>query len=240
MATSSAVEVGRLGERVDNLVFDLDGTLIDSVPGIGSSLAEAFLSIGRTMPAADLRRSIGPPIGVISRRLEPSLSEDEVVSIEKAYRTSYDTNGWRQTVPFSGVAETLQVLHRSRYRLFVVTNKPRIPSEKILLQLGLLSLFQSICTRDTRTPPFSSKAEMLNDVMQQHKLNPASTVMIGDTSEDGEAAEANGIRFIYASYGYGSPTHAHLTIHDFSNLRSALLPNFPDSELHVKGDTVSA
>jgi phosphoglycolate phosphatase len=201
-----------------SLIFDLDGTLIDSCPGIGSSLSAAFDSIGRKMPAADLRAIVGPPIRVIAARIEPTLSETELVQIELSYRTRYDSDGWRETVPFDGVAETLQALHLAGVSMFIVTNKPRIPTEKILTQLRLIRLFKEISTRDSRTPAYDSKTEMLFGLLQRYSLNRESSVMVGDTIEDEEAAAANGLRFLYATYGYGSIKNPHFPISQFAEI----------------------
>ena len=211
-----------MAERVGAFVFDLDGTLVDSVPGIGAALAEAFRSIGRTVPednfAARLRRAIGPPIRVVAKRIEPGLTDDETLAIELAYRPLYDNDGWRETVLFEGVAETLRELHGSGCRLFIVTNKPRIPSLKILDLLGLAQLFEAVSTRDSVTPHYASKAAMLGDVIAAHRLESGATVMVGDTVEDHEAAEVNGVRFVFASYGYGDDPDASRVIKSFGEL----------------------
>lgn len=205
-----------------SLIFDLDGTLIDSCAGIGSSLSAAFRSVGRRMPAANLRTVVGPPIRVIANRIEPSLTETELVQIELTYRAEYDNEGWRETVLFAGVADTLQALLLAGVHMFVVTNKPRIPTEKILTELGLIDLFEEIATRDSRTPTYNSKTEMLSDLLQRRSLDRVSTMMMGDTIEDEEAAAANGLRFLFATYGYGSISNPRLPISVFSELSTLL------------------
>lgn len=205
-----------------NLVFDLDGTLIDSCPGIGTALSVAFIAAGRVMPVADLRAIIGPPIRIIAARVEPTLTEVELAQIERTFRACYDGEGWRETIPFEGVAETLQRLHLRGFKMFVVTNKPRIPTEKVLTHLGLIHLFQKVVTRDSRTPSYGSKVEMLSELLQQQLLDPQSTVMVGDTREDEEAALVNDLRFIYATYGYGSIDAPLRPITAFSELSTLL------------------
>jgi phosphoglycolate phosphatase len=207
--------------RIRAFVFDMDGTLVDSVPGIQSALAEAFRSIGRTMPAADLRRAIGPPIRVIAKRIEPTLTDAETLAIEQVYRPLYDNEAWRKTVLFEGVAETLQTLHAAGCRLLIVTNKPHIPALKILDLLGVSGLFEAVFTRDSATPHYASKAAMLGDLIATHGVQHDAAVMVGDTIEDREAAEANGIQFIFASYGYGDDPHAEHVIASFAELVQA-------------------
>ncbi|HUZ95909.1 MAG TPA: HAD family hydrolase [Edaphobacter sp.] len=202
------------------IVFDLDGTLIDSCPGIGASLSEAFAAAGRIMPAMDLRAVIGPPIRVIAARMEPTLTENELAKIELTFRAIYDNDGWRETVLYDGVDDTLRALHRRGVKMFIVTNKPRIPTEKVLDHLGLTFLFQKVVTRDNRTPIYSSKAEMLSELLQQQLIGLQPAIMMGDTREDEEAALANGLPFFYAAYGYGTANAPHRTVIGFSELTS--------------------
>jgi phosphoglycolate phosphatase len=202
--------------------LDLDGTLIDSTPGIHSSLAAAFEAAGRAMPPTDLRRIIGPPITVIARRIEPSLTDDEVLIIERIYRKLYDSEGWRQTVAFESVDATLKTLQATGKQLFIVTNKPKIPTGNILATLGLNMLFTESLTRDSRTPHFASKAEMVNDILSRHRLAPESIVMVGDTIEDQESAHAHGLRFLHARYGFGAIPDASHPIDNFSEVLSLL------------------
>ena len=209
-----------LGTTVEAFIFDLDGTLIDSIPGIGSSLAAAFQSIGRVMPVADLRRAIGPQVRIISRRLEPGLTDDETLAIERVYRSLYDTSGWLESSIFEGVTETLGKLQAAGFRLFIATNKPILPTRNTLAHLGMTALFEGIVTRDSSSPHFASKAAMLAHLIATHSLRPAATVMVGDTVEDHEAAEANAVPFVFAEYGYGDFPEAERPIASFADLIS--------------------
>jgi phosphoglycolate phosphatase len=223
MATSASTHLNLTEFTETNaLVFDLDGTLIDSTPGIESALRAAFQSVGRTMPAVDLRRIIGPPITVIARRVEPLLSDAEVASIEQSYRAIYDSVGWRDTLAYPTVGDTLGALHRRGLRLFIVTNKPLVPTLKILAHLGLANLFLEVLTRDSRAPHYASKADMLADLLSGQQLKPSATLMIGDTSEDQEAAHTNNIDFLHATYGYGSVTMPARCIRQFSEIATLL------------------
>jgi phosphoglycolate phosphatase len=204
--------------QINSVVFDLDGTLIDSTPGIAGALEEAFRSAGRSMPAVDLRRIIGPPITVIARRIEPSLSDTEVATIERHYRAIYDNAGWRNTLAYPAVVQTLHELYKQGLRLFIVTNKPLIPTSNILSHLGLKNFFIETLTRDSREPHYANKAEMLAELLCRQQLDPDTTLMVGDTSEDQESAYANRLGFIHATYGYGSLTETTHRMHHFSEI----------------------
>lgn len=207
---------------IPSLIFDLDGTLIDSCPGIRSALSAAFQSIGRVMPETNMRSVIGPPIQVIAARVDPTLSQEELKRIETSYRSRYDNEGWRETVLFEEVDPVLRELYGQGLALYIVTNKPLIPTRNILEHVGLLPVFREIVTRDSRTPFFGSKAEMLGYLLERHALGSDSTIMIGDTAEDAEAARHHRLSFIHASYGYGCADGAHGTITNFTELTSVL------------------
>lgn len=210
---------------IRSLLFDLDGTIIDSCPGIAAALSAAFRAAGRIMPTADLRTIVGPPIRIIAARIDSTLTEGELLQIEQAYRAAYDSDGWLDTLLFDGVFPVLQELREAGAQLFVVTNKPRIPTAKILSHFGMTDLFQEILTRDSRTPGYSGKAEMLSTLLLRHRLSPESTVMIGDTVEDRDAAIANSLEFIHARYGFGSISTPCRSIPCFADLGNALSAN---------------
>ncbi len=222
MNNAELIRKARPLDGVRALVFDLDGTLVDSAIGISASLSSAFKAAGREMPLGDLAKVVGPPINVIALRLEPSLTPDEVTVIEKEYRAEYDANGWRSTTAFAGVVEGLMRLRRTGLRLFVVTNKPRIPTQKMLEHLGIRVAFEAVLTRDTRIPKYANKTEMLAELMRNYGLEAEITAMVGDTSEDQEAARDNGVRFVHVTYGYGCVLETDLQVKQFQALEDML------------------
>lgn len=185
------------------VVFDLDGTLIDSTDGIRSALAAGFTSAGLSFPDVDLRKVIGPPIRTIAARIEPELTESQLAIIERVYRAEYDSEGWRKTTLFQAAIDVLATLARAGLHLFIVTNKPALPTRQILDHLGIAQFFSTALSRDSRQPAFATKAEMLLTLLREQHLSPTTTVMLGDTPEDAHAAQANGLDFVFASYGYG-------------------------------------
>jgi phosphoglycolate phosphatase len=187
------------------LVFDLDGTLLDSMPGIRHSVEAAFRACGLTMGGTDLRSLIGPPIRTILARMAAKKpTEEELDQLELSFRWSYDCDGWRMTPHYEGAAEALRRAQAEGRRLFVVSNKPQHISMKILEAEGTASLFEEIVTRDSRTPPYQDKQEMMRYLLQKWELEPGGCLMIGDTMEDAEAASKTGMRFCLVTHGYGA------------------------------------
>jgi phosphoglycolate phosphatase len=192
-----------IGTVASCILFDLDGTLLDSLPGIAFSVQEACRMVGLPAPETDLRSLLGPPIRTILSR---AVATDDPVlldQLEQAFRTSYDNEGWRQTSCFDGAQAALEVMKAEGSRLFVVSNKPRHISLRLLEREGLLQLFERIYTRDSRTPAYHSKHEMLREFLNDYGVSSSDCLTVGDTMEDATAAAAAGIGFVYMTHGYG-------------------------------------
>jgi phosphoglycolate phosphatase len=187
------------------LVFDLDGTLVDSLPGISHSFRTALHEVmpGRAMP--DITPFIGPPIReIFSRALGGSVDSTELVALEAAFRVDYDRHGWRLTVPYPGVVETLEHLVRAGMECHILTNKPAHATGLILDHLGLSVLFRSVVTREIGTPHFPDKSAGARHLGRGLRPPAKGVLMVGDSVDDAEAAEAADFSFAAALYGFGN------------------------------------
>jgi phosphoglycolate phosphatase len=183
--------------------FDLDGTLLDSLPAIAHSLREAFAVCDLPMMELDFRTLVGPPVRTMLQRLGIDVSETDLDRLEQAFRASYDGSGWQITHCYPGAREMLEAMRVRGMRLFVVSNKPRHIALRILEAEGVAALFEEIVTKDSRQPPYSGKDEMMAILLSYHRLNPGGCLMVGDTLEDGLAAAKARIDFVLMSHGYG-------------------------------------
>lgn len=216
-----------VSSSLNAIVFDLDGTLVDSLAGIECSLRWA---VGQSLTGRSfesLRPFIGPPIHLLAKRLWPDLGDDEVARVAGAFREHYDNEGCRETALFEGVAETLGRLAEKGIALFVLTNKPLRPSLAILEATGIRRHFRGIVSPDTRTPRFDRKSEGALWLRQEYDLQPMTTWLVGDGVDDAEAAEAAGFCFIAAAYGYGG-VEARSEFRPWARIES-----FPELERHV-------
>jgi phosphoglycolate phosphatase len=191
------------------LLFDLDGTLLDSLPGIAYSVEAAFDAAGLARRPFHLRQLIGPPIRTILSRAAETNDPILLDTLEQHFRASYDSEGWRQSVCFPDALEVLQAMKRNGHRLFVVTNKPRHSSTMAMEAEGIAPLFERIYTRDSIEPPYVTKADMLHALLTDQHLSRQDCVMVGDTMEDASAAAMHQIDFIFMEYGYGEISSAH-------------------------------
>lgn len=215
--------------RFDALFFDLDGTLIDSLPGIAYSLEQAFKCRGRRMLQPVLRGMIGPPVRTIIAQLSGSTDDGEIAELVAAFRASYDSEGWKKSLIFPEVRDTLQILINAGARLFVFTNKPAEIATRIIVLLGLGDLLQEVCSRNSTVPAYSSKAEMLRDMVNRHQIDEQRGAVVGDSPEDANAAKMLDQQFFFASYGYGD---VDLTAGD---QKAVIIPKFGDLLDHCIG-----
>ncbi len=207
--------------RVQYLLFDLDGTLLDSLPGIDFSMKQACQSVGIPEIKANLRSLLGPPIRTILSKAVPTEDRALLDRLEAAFRISYDTEGWQKTTCFEGALEALQEFREDGRRLFVISNKPRPIALRILEHEGMLALFKAIYTPDSRVPPFGSKEEIIKGFLTEQGVSPSECLMVGDTMEDVAAAAANEMPVVFMEHGYGEAEPAvpnemrFLGFHDF-------------------------
>lgn len=185
------------------ILFDLDGTLVDSLPGIEFSVDACLAECNTSRHERDLRVLIGPPIRAILQELVPEANHSQLLLLEQSFRKFYDNEGWRKTVLHEGALETLNKLRMAGFRLFLVTNKPQLPTRQILNMFGLTDLFTDTVCRDTKAPPFQSKAEMLQYVISAYGLDPAECVYVGDSLEDFRAAAEARMPVALVAHGYG-------------------------------------
>jgi phosphoglycolate phosphatase len=190
------------------VLFDLDGTLSDSAPGIWGSARYAFdrLSAARgqlfPLPSdAELRWMIGPPLRDSFARLA---GPEHVEALLGFYLERYSDVGAFENNVYQGVPETLDTLAGTGARLFVATSKNQHSAERILAHFGLASRFVAI--HGARNDgSLADKTELIADLIVKHALAPDETgvAMIGDRKFDMIGARNNGLRAIGALWGYG-------------------------------------
>jgi phosphoglycolate phosphatase len=190
--------------RFESVIFDLDGTLVDSLPGIEASIRYALQAAALDLPLPSMRDLVGPPIATMLAKLWPDLAKERLQAIIAEFRHHYDAEGCLHSELYTGVAESIRTLRESGLRLFILTNKPHRPSQRILDHHGLGECFVEIVSPDSGEPPFTQKRVGAALLAQRHGLRATSTLLAGDGLDDLEAAMAHGFSFVSATYGYGS------------------------------------
>ena len=184
-------------------LFDLDGTLIESGPGIIANIRHAMHGIGRPLDEShELNWVVGPPLRDIFARLLDAGDRDLVEQAANIYRQTYDSVGLLATVLYPGFPAVLDGMRADGWRLFVATSKPAKLARRILTRLGAADRFDAIYG-SVDDGALSHKPELIGYILDAQGLHPRATAMIGDRSFDIAGAHANGVRAIGVLWGYG-------------------------------------
>jgi len=185
------------------VLFDLDGTLIDSEPGITACLAHAFERIGAELPAREVLRTwIGPPF----RQTFPSVLGDDEARIVAAidhYRDRFEDVGWTEHAIYDGIPELIASIAGRGDALAVVTTKPESQAKLIVDHFPFGGAFARVYGPSDRHS-HRSKAEMIADALNDFGARAEHATMIGDRHFDIEGARENGVRGIGVAWGFGS------------------------------------
>jgi len=133
-------------------IFDLDGTLVDSLPGIAWSVGQALALCGLPPLTVDLKPLIGPPIRSILASVTGLRDAPSLDRLERAFRASYDGEGWRKSTCYEGAPDMLRRLRAGGIGLWVVTNKPSRIALRILREIEIDGLFGGVASLDSRAP----------------------------------------------------------------------------------------
>jgi phosphoglycolate phosphatase len=187
-----------------SVLLDLDGTLIDSYPGILASCLAALRALGHEPDKSlDIRRAIGPPIEDIMQILLQSYGDDRVGEAVAAYRQHYGERGFLGSVPYPGIGNSLEEMKRTGLRIYLATSKRAIFASRILDHLKFAAYFDGI-HGSVPSGALDHKPELLAHVLSQHGLSPAHSLMVGDRRHDISGAHAVGMRCLGVLWGYGS------------------------------------
>ncbi|MFP4126287.1 MAG: HAD-IA family hydrolase [Alphaproteobacteria bacterium] len=189
------------------IVFDCDGTLVDSGAMILAAMADAFEGSGLTAPApAAVRQVIGLSLDEAVRALGPELAPDVQAALARRYRVAFSAlrADARFDEPlFAGIAELLAELDAGGRRLAIATGKSRRGVDHLLVKHGLDRRFVSVQTADGN--PSKPHPEMLRRAVAEAGGTVEAACMIGDTTFDMEMAELAGVAAIGVGWGYHGP-----------------------------------
>jgi phosphoglycolate phosphatase len=183
------------------VLLDLDGTLIDSAPGILAGLRIALAAVGVQPPDDSVMRSwIGPPVReTISRELGAQ-GDAAVVHANAAFREYFDAVGAHESVVYEGVPAALAAIADSGAVMSVVTHKPASLAEMALEQHGLAAFIETL--HAPPSPTDSVPKETLFEAALA-ATTPDTVISVGDRGTDIRAAGARGIAGIGVTWGYG-------------------------------------
>jgi phosphoglycolate phosphatase len=187
-----------------SVLLDLDGTLIDSEPGILASYRATLRDLGHEPDETlDIRRHIGTPLEDVMRVLLQPYGDPRVGEAAAVYRHHYGETGFLRSEPYPGIGRSLEDMQRAGLRLYLATSKREIFAARILHHLGFAEYFDGI-HGSVPGGGLDHKPELLAHIVSQHNLQPARSLMVGDRHYDIAGAHAVGMRGLGVLWGYGT------------------------------------
>jgi len=202
-------------------IFDFDGTLVDSEQAI----YQCFESITKQLAPNRVEYAknilIGPPLRDTASEILGPEHQDSLDEFVQLFIKMHDEQVIQHTQPYPNVIQVLKQLHTQNIPMAVATNKRLAPTQKLMGHFGWNDYFSFIECSD-RQNKMRNKDAMIQDIINQNQIFQGGC-FVGDTVNDGLAANLNQLSFIKASYGYGrnqdwSGVSIHQIIHQFSEL----------------------
>ena len=216
------------------LVCDLDGTLVDSLPDLAAAVGELLEAEGRPgLRHEAVAAMVGDGVPKLIERALAATggvpAEAGLAAMVARYMPIYEARLTELTRPYPGAIETLKALKAAGWRLAVCTNKPEAPSRAILAGLGFDGLFEAVSGGDSlavKKPDPGHVLGLLAGLGVVPGVAPGAAVILGDSANDVQAAQAAGLPAIAIAHGYGGTPARELgadrVIESFAELPAAL------------------
>jgi phosphoglycolate phosphatase len=186
------------------VIFDLDGTLIDSAPDLTVAVNAMLAGYGcAPLPVAEVRRMVGDGVAMLvaralaARGCEPA----DRAEAERSFTRHYESNPTALTTVFPGAAQALQALSAAGIPLAVCTNKPARLAADILGSLGLAKYFARLIGGDS-LPFRKPDPRVVLALLETFAATPQGSLLVGDSEVDAATARAAGVPFVLMKHGY--------------------------------------
>lgn len=183
------------------VLFDMDGTLVDTYPGIFASYQFAMSEMKKSFGGETfVRQAIGAPLMWVFKQL-CGMKHSEAEKAVICYRRYYAQKGKNLVRAYDGMEKTLMQLKKTGCYLGVATLKKELFAKEILKEQGLLRYFDAVCGMDENDR--LTKADLIRIGMQNANSAKSQTVLVGDSTFDAAGAKEIGIDFLAVTYGFG-------------------------------------
>jgi phosphoglycolate phosphatase len=208
--------------EIKGFIFDFDGTLADSLPGIYEGWKRTFAQLGLTPPTYEfVRRAIGPTREEYLKLLLGDHSQDLREEALKIFKDVYKNETIFQTVLYDGITELIAELNKKGMKLAIASNKPY---NQILTLVDYLfgkdSAFDPILGSDSVSNG-KPEPDMFLACATKWKMDTSNIIVVGDTILDMEAGRRAGMRRIAVRWGYGNNDELDKVKPDFNALKAA-------------------
>lgn len=186
---------------VKTVIFDLDGTLLDTSEGVLECVRYAAANLGYPLlPREELLTFIGPPLTLSFPR---HYEMDEATTWEaiRLFREHYNAGAMFKAKPYDGIPELCQTLVHRGLSIAVATNKVEAQAKRLLAHFG----FDRYCDPIRGADPEGRlrKADLIRLCLEDHRILPEQAVLLGDTEYDAAGAAEAGVPFLAVTYGFG-------------------------------------
>lgn len=190
--------------RFSAVIFDFDGTLCDTGPGIMNSAAYALEAYGFEVPREPgaLRCFIGPPLLVTFQEQFGADAATAQALVQK-YRERYNGAILNESMLYRGIVTLLENLKAAGIRIGIASSKPKRYIDQLLAHFTIDKFFDAVCGVDFKTD-CESKASIIARCLQELGAAPETALMVGDKSYDINGGKANGLKTVGVNWGYGS------------------------------------
>ncbi|RLQ84630.1 HAD family hydrolase [Mycetocola zhadangensis] len=229
MTSPELTSTGTVTRTWSCVLFDLDGTITDSAPGIVARLAKTFVALGLPVPSDDeLLNWVGPPL-LESLEVRAGMTAAEAFNALTVYRGISDIDGpWTGSAVYPGIAGVIKNLFAAGIPIAITSSKPESQVRAVLDHFDLSQYFTELCGA-SEDEVRSSKADVIQEALLRltaKEIDLNQVVLVGDRHHDVEGAAVHGIPTIMVEWGYGSPVeaeHAMAVVHSTDQLSKLLL-----------------
>ena len=216
----------------DAVLFDLDGTLVDTAEDLCGALNKALKALGRPPVAVQAVKGMigGGFPNLVKRGLEATggpLPEPQFSEVVATARADYEENVAVRSKPYPGVLEALRSLNQRGTKMGVCTNKPAAASRKLLAALGI-EKYMSVIVGGDSLPVKKPHPQMAREVLKKLGVGVEGAVLVGDSETDVKLARAAGLAVILVEGGYSDKAAkdlgADLVIRSFAQLADKVAP----------------
>ena len=211
---------------ISNIIFDLDGTLVDSKRDIAGAQLWVLHQLGvNSYKLEDLYPLIGKPLTETFTKLLPPGLHQRIAEAADLYKTYYPPRALETSTLFPNVRETLDALRSERIRLATATTKLTPGTRRVLTHFGIDGYFDQIQGSDNI--PFKPDPSIINKILEEQSWQRAETLMVGDTDNDIYAGRRAGIATCGVTYGSLSKEQMRQLEPDF------MIDSFPELLRHI-------
>jgi phosphoglycolate phosphatase len=186
------------------VIFDLDGTLIDSAADLAVAINTMLAGYGRDpLAVAEVRRMVGDGVAMLVARALAArdCTPAEAAAAERTFMRHYESGATTLTTVFPGAAEALQALQAAGIPLAVCTNKPARAAAAVLAGLGLGKYFARVIAGDS-LPFRKPDPRVVVALLEAFSARPESSLFVGDSEVDAATASAADVPFVLMKHGY--------------------------------------